>query len=370
MGAGGFIQGDTRYTGQCGRWSLADTVSHPNLGIGVEEYLVALCNNNMSFYTAPDFRRRTPPGDPIYSGTYPPYAKAVFFNDGRMAVPKSGVYLGDAPGVRFWKQGTANWDNNPALAPIQQIGIGFNVNSVAVSPDGSLMAVALSRTPYVRVYDMSSYIGSDMDPKCYSSPTALSWSADNRYLLATFGGVPYVKILDISTRLWFSAPTSGSAAPYDGAFSPSGDAIAIGHGTSLGIYDWNTLKNARTTTYPTLSNLGSASLYGLGWHPDGTYVAVGLSYGSPNPFRIVSGSWTGTGVVMVPPQPVSITTACYGATFSPSGKWLAFSTVGQGIHIYKWGGGVATYWGTVKDLPDSATVYKLSWWNSKLRKAS
>ena len=157
---------------------------------------------------------------------------------------------------------------------------GFGYRAIAWSPDGRLIAAALSFGPYGEVQVWSPK-GSILDFPLHVGTSenvgALSWSSDGKYIAATTWNTQDMSITQPTSKVWvWNVSTQqvvfqhsdfllGSDAPI--VWQPGSHNLAFVGGTRLMLEIWNVETGKQVKQYV---GPGTGS---LAWSPDGAYIA-------------------------------------------------------------------------------------------------
>lgn len=140
---------------------------------------------------------------------------------------------------------------------------------VAVSPDGSKLALGMSTSPpYYHVYDTATKAHETGWPSAGFRIFAVAWSPDGTQL-ALVERTDKVIVIDVAAKTSSSwATTAGNVHAV--AWSPDGTRLAVGHtgGNFLSVYD------ASDGTIESGWPQPPGDVYGVAWSPDGTRLAV------------------------------------------------------------------------------------------------
>jgi WD40 repeat protein len=150
---------------------------------------------------------------------YAPWPRAIaFFPDGRALVAATRSET-----VRFW-----DWAAGRELRPIADTGM--HVFSMAVSPDGKLLALggtsrAGARTPLIRIWEIASraLIREIKRPCCVHS---LAFSHDGKVLAAAASDTSAVYLWNVWTGAWLLGFYGHASAVNCVTFSPDGRSLA------------------------------------------------------------------------------------------------------------------------------------------------
>lgn len=154
----------------------------------------------------------------------------------------------------------------------------------AFSPDGTKLAVAQNNAPGLVVFNTSDWSVVSLGEStnyCYG----LAWSGDSSRLAVAHSASPYVKVYE-TTGWTVVATPSGPGSSYSLAYSPDGTKLAVGGTVSpyLRVFntsDWSDLSAPTQVYYP----------MALAFSPDGTKLALGNQNSPYSKVLNVSG-WT------------------------------------------------------------------------------
>ena len=154
-----------------------------------------------------------------------------------------------------------------------------NGQCVAWSPDGTMLAVGHTTSPYLTIYSVSGVTFTKLtNPNTLPAGqvNGLAWSPDGLNLVCAVNVTPYILsyLYDAGTFIAMANPTTLPAGAASGAtFSPNSLNVAVTHANSpyVSIYS----NNLGTLTYliaPSALPAGSGG--GCSWSPDGRFLAV------------------------------------------------------------------------------------------------
>jgi WD40 repeat protein len=166
---------------------------------------------------------------------------------------------------------------NPAASP----------KSIAYNHDGTLLAVASGSSPYVEIYNTSTWDKlSNPGTLPAGDAWAVAFSPDGSLLVVGHNGSPFFTIYDTSDWSKLANPASLPAIQvYGAAFSPDGSMLAVVGGDGLDLYntnDWS--KVAGEPEFDTWSE-------DVAWAPDGSLLAI-AHQGSPYITIYETATWT------------------------------------------------------------------------------
>ena len=242
---------------------------------------------------------------------------------------------------------------NFAIANSSEVS-GGNGYGVALTPDGSIIAIATEGTPFVAVYDWedSAWIRranpADLPP---NDGNDVALSSDGTVLAVAHDDTPYVTTYDWTDGAWIKRANPVDLPPgncYSAALSSDGTVLAVAHSTSPRVttYDWTDgawIKRANPVDLPPDSGQSVALT------PDGLIMAIGHS---TTPY-ITTYDWSG-GAWVKRPNPVDLPNFNgTGCAFSSDGSVLAVSNSLYSPYIttYDWSGSAWIKRADPVDLP-------------------
>ena len=187
-----------------------------------------------------------------------------------MAVSPDGTMLAVASGSTLYVYDTATWLAS-TLSP------GGAIKKLKFSPDGSMLAVGMSASPWLRVYDTASW--SSLYTTGSVAVNAMAFSPSSAELAVCFDGtVSTGNLYRIDTAAW----TYASVTQRDSnavAYSPDGSFVAVaGPNTSYGAYFRVWAIDPETGAWSVAYSDNTNSLgYAVAFSPDGAYVGVGFN---------------------------------------------------------------------------------------------
>lgn len=233
-----------------------------------------------------------------------------------------------------WNAGDPIKLADPATLPAGQ------VRGVVWSPDGRYLAVAHDTSPYVTIYDWNTGT-----PVKIANPATLptgngqdvDWQGTGRYLVVAHWTTPYVTIYDWFTGSPVKLANPGTLPASQAScvsVSPDGRWIAVGHGTSpyLTIYD---MQSGVPTKITDPVSLPTSTVSACAWSPDSRYLAV--NYGSSGTPRIYD---LATGLAVLTAFNQASVASSSAFEWSHDGTRLAFGS-GSTLVMFAWSAGAA-----------------------------
>ena len=229
-----------------------------------------------------------------------------------------------------------------------------NGRGVALTPDGTVMAVAHINSPCITTYD---WVDGEWvkRPDPTSLPTkdgfGVALTPDGTVMAVAHSQSPYVTTYDWIDGEWVKRPNPASLPPYNAtgygvALTPDGTVMAVAHWNSpyVTTYDW---VDGEWVKRPNPTSLPMGNGYGVALTSDGTVMAV-AHINSPyvTTYDWIDGEWVKR------PNPTSLPMGNgYGVALTPDGTLMAVAHDGSPcITMYEWDG---TEW--VK-RPDPASL--------------
>jgi DNA-binding beta-propeller fold protein YncE len=193
-----------------------------------------------------------------------------------------------------------------------------NGSGVAFSPDGSLLAVAHTNLPRLRILNTSDWTTVSGTPTLGNQGSSVAFSPDGALLAVAYTGSPYLRVLNTTNWTVVSGTPTLASDGYGVAFSPDGSLLAVVHqqtldGSSpclriLNTSDWTTVSGT-----PALAHTGR----GVAFSPDGSLLAVAHEF-SPYLRVLNTADWT-----TVSGTPILEGPHGRAVAFSPDGSFLA-----------------------------------------------
>jgi serine/threonine protein kinase len=264
-----------------------------------------------------------------------PVASLVFTADGRTLIAGD-----DAGSTHFWNIATRTLTTTLANPNSSAI------NSVALSPDGTILAVGdgyVYGTSYLWNIATGKIIATLKDPGENADVSSVAFSHDGT-LVATAdqNGSTYLWTVPAG-KLAGALPDPHKDPAYTMAFSPDGTTVAVGGGGTIWL--WNFA--ARTVT-ATLSEPSGQMIFSVAFSPDGKTLAASDSAGHISLWNVAAGKLITT--LNDPGGSKDVA----DLTFSPNGAALAAADV-FGHNTYLWDIATRTVSATLTD-PDSTGV--------------
>ena len=215
--------------------------------------------------------------------------------------------------------------------------IGTTVYGVSFNRNTGRYAVAHGTSPGLSIYDTSTadWVRLSGTPTVPNA-AACAFSPDGSLLAVTTTGSPFLYVFDAATWAQVSVQPAGDRA-YGVAFSPDGSMLALAvqanvSGGALQIYD--------TSTWALLTGVPNMpTCYRLAFSADGSMLAV-TAQNSPYIRVIDTTTWS----LLPVPAPSGV---CYGVSFSPDGSMLALAQQSDpGLVVYD-----VSSWSQLAGLP-------------------
>lgn len=210
------------------------------------------------------------------------------------------------------------------------------VKSIAISPDGTMCAVAMNTQ--VLLYTMGNplvYIGNMVSPPAWTNIAVVRFSPDSSKIVITDTTVsPYVWVFSTVTRAIQTAPVPGQQVTR-AAWNPAGTKLALGLQLApfIRIYDSPAMTLAATQVATAIPS----TCRGLEWAPDGTCLAALSDVGDLRTWHPTTGgnihSSVPTGSILNTPD---------NFKFSPNSGKLAFGDALGTMKQYTHAAGVLT----------------------------
>jgi WD40 repeat protein len=237
---------------------------------------------------------------------------------------------------------------NPWMAPGGMLFVALDRGVECFAFSGEL-----ARRVHVGIQSVPGADGLTTDTAYSQAFACIALSRDGRMLAIGLKSSPYVAVYNTTTWRLYDAPATPPTGKVSSlAFSPDGSMLAVTHATSpfFSVYhtsDWSKLANP--TTIPGTTGAG------VGWSPDGSRLAVG-SNSSPWLLVYDTSDWS------VAYTATDLSAGVQVAAFAPNGTYLAVTT-GTSPRVYTtatWESVVPSW--TVSNRhcvwsPDSARLY-------------
>jgi WD40 repeat protein len=222
--------------------------------------------------------------------------------------------------------------NATRLKRLSSLNIGDGiVRSVAWAPNGSMLAVGSAH--HVRLLAASTEGREVILPGDTGIVDALAWSPDGVSLAAgdEDGGV---YVWNVATRMLRAALRMSGPPVFAAAWSPDGAKLATGDGSGH-VTIWNTATGAQLGSWfgdargRFHESSRSLAVYGVGWSPDGTLLAISRGFGLLQVWDIASGKELAAVAATTDKKQLR------GAAWSPDGLYLV--TGGDDGTVRLWG---------------------------------
>lgn len=210
-------------------------------------------------------------------------------------------------------------DNFPTL-PSDHIG-----EDVAVSSDGSLVALAFDLSPYLIVASLTTGEYVDTLPTIPFRVRAVAFSPNGDYLAVAVDASPGLMV--IRTSDWSvvegtpSASTSNGTGHKQIAFSPDGSYLAVSGGSAPWLVVVDTSDWSSVPAVESISELYNSRIGTVAFSPDSQYLAVGSLTGTRRLAVYDVSDWSTDFILDVNSLP-----AIESVDFSPNGLYLAASS--------------------------------------------
>jgi WD40 repeat protein len=225
---------------------------------------------------------RFPKGSIPNDAHFSPDGKFLAVADAGAASPEGVAGPGTAyPAVWMFAVGSGGSLRNVGGSPflIRTQPSSSNVDAVAFSPDGKLLAVADGSDNRLLIYSVSPSGALGLQPlsshQTLPGPASLSFSPNGKLLAVADGGAGAVSVFSVGgkgklTRTRSSPLFSGAIGPTEVAFSPSGKQFAVANeGGRVGVF--SVLDGGRARRVALLEYPGADS---VSYNPGGTLLAV------------------------------------------------------------------------------------------------
>jgi len=213
-------------------------------------------------------------------------------------------------------------------------GTGYGV---ALTSDGAVMAVAHSKSPYVTTYDWidGEWVKRPNLASLPSSANGVALTPDGTVMAVAHGGSPFITTYDWVEGAWVKRPNPESlptGAGYGVALTPDGTVMAVAHYNSpyVTTYDWI---DGEWVKRPNPESLPTGNGQGVALTPDGAVMAV-AHYNSPyvTTYDWIEGAWVKR------PNPASLPTGDgQGVTLTQDGTFMAVAHIDSpSVTTYDW----------------------------------
>ena len=226
-----------------------------------------------------------------------------------------------------WSDGVWVKRPNPASLPT------YTGNGVALTPDGLIMAVAHATSPFVTTYDwLDGAWVKRPNPASLPAGTSnygieVALTPDGLIMAVAHNSSPFITTYDWSDGAWVKRPNPASLPTSTGngvALTPDGLIMAVAHVGSpyITTYDWS---DGALVKRPDPASLPAGTGSEVALTPDGLIMAVAHS---ASPF-ITTYDWS-DGAWVKRPNPASLPTSTgTGVALTPDGLIMAVSHVGS-----------------------------------------
>lgn len=233
---------------------------------------------------------------------------------------------------------------------------GASSQTVSTSPDGKLITVGMSTSPFIAMYRRQNDIFTKLSgiPALAGNGSKSGWSPSGKFFAVPHSNTPFVSIHTIIGDTLTKLPNPSILPTGNGthaSFSPNGNFLAVCHVNS----PFLTIYSISGDTFTKISNpatLPTAQATYGSWSPDSSLFSVG--YAAPPYLNVysVSGN-TFTNLTLSSP----FTDVCY-PVFSNSGSYLAVaSNSAPTLRVYSVSGNTLTLVPTNPDVqPVNARV--------------
>lgn len=253
--------------------------------------------NNQWFYTDPPFTRIP---DPVPSTEGGINCTVTWHPDGRRV-----LYGLEGGGAYLFDIGAAIDAGHPFNRHRWQLvrsHTGSTVRSAAFSPDGqyyvinSTFAAAADR---VQVYNTETGERVALTGDAPAQVNEVDWSPDGSTIVAALQNSPYISIWDTSTwtRRVTDPPTIPTSAAGKGRFSPDGSLFAIGSSTGNRLIIYNT-SDWSVAAIPATQPAGQCTH--ISWKRDGSLLCFGASTATPKIVIYDTADWSVHGTINPP----------------------------------------------------------------------
>jgi len=286
--------------------------------------------------------------------TFSTNAKFAMSADGKFAVSCGGTTY-----VYFLKRAVDQWVVLPRVDTIPALGAE---QCVAISPDGTYVALGLTNTPYHKLYKRTGDQYNEITGLNVTPPNQLKYMAfsyDGTYLALATVSTPFLSFYkrsgDTFTKLTTNAPNTQPAIDtYCISWSADSTYVSVGCGGSPWVVIYKRTGDTfikLTSNAPVLQPAGS--VYHMDMTKDGNYMVHSQS-ASPYVYFYKRTGDTWTRLTASAPD-VSIGGACTSCQFSKDGNYCVLgSGVSPYIYVYKRSGDTWIKRANPTTLPSSA----------------
>jgi WD40 repeat protein len=210
---------------------------------------------------------------------------------------------GDDGTLRVWNSSTGD--------KVAAFGGGGQVWSPAISPDGSMVAASWVDRGLVRIFDIASgnKVAEIRAPRAYG----MSFSSDGKLIAFGNGGAPIATIADVASGSIVRKVGEGEAPVFDLAFSPDGRLLATASPDgSVRIWDVATGEKHDTL------RAHQAGVNTVDWNADGTRLATASDDGTARVFDMGNGA----GRELFAVSDIDTANGLQSVAFSPDGNQI------------------------------------------------
>ena len=195
--------------------------------------------------------------------------------------PELATALADIPGY----PDDIDWNVVTGVGSIPNSGQGC-----AFSPDGSLLAVGHSDSPFLTIINTSGWSVVSDTPILADAGRACAFSPDGSLLAVAHSTTPFLTVINTTNWTEISGITPLPSTGFGCAFSPDGSLLAVAHNDSPFITVLNTSNWTEVSGIPTLPGAGQ----GCDFSPNGAF--LGTTH-TATPFTtVISANTSPTGV--------------------------------------------------------------------------
>lgn len=226
--------------------------------------------------------------------------------------PAEILAVGTASGLTLYDMSDMSIFAPPGVVPADCYAVAF-------SPDKTIMAVGTTVSPYIKLYDCTTWqpiAGPATIPTGFVD--SIAFNPAGTLMAVGFGGASTPRVRVYNTTTWAvvaspAPPSSQFTSAPTVAFSPDGTILTCATGLSDHLNTFNTTTWAAASE-PSGGNEPGAGCVSLSYKADGTRLAVGIIGGA-----LVYNTSTWAKVTI--PDPPSNT--AFAAAYSPNSSWLA-----------------------------------------------